>query len=59
MNNFPVFFKTSDGGGIINLSMITQMHKRLDNQCMIEFVNGNVCEISQEDFERIYFYKFV
>lgn len=57
MNNFPVFFKTADGG-IINLSMITQMYKRSDNQCMIEFVNGNVCQISQEDFERIYFYRF-
>ena len=55
MNNFPVFFKTSYGS-IINLSMITQMYKRSDNQCIIEFVNGNVCQIqiSQEDFERIY-----
>ena len=36
--------------------MITQMYKRSDNQCIIEFVNGNVCQIqiSQEDFERIY-----
>ena len=56
--NYPRLYKT-EKGDIINLSMITQMHKRLDNQCMIEFVNGNVCEISQEDFERIYFYKFV
>lgn len=38
--------------------MITQMYKKSDNQCMIEFVNGNVCQISQEDFERIYFYRF-
>ena len=41
--------------------MITRMYKKSDNQCMIEFVNGNVCQIqiSQEDFERIYFYRFV
>ena len=55
MNNIPRFFKTEDGC-IINLSTITQMYKRTGNQCKIEFVNGKkyLCQISQEDFERIY-----
>lgn len=55
MNNIPRFFKAEDGR-IINLSTITQMYMRTVNQCMIEFVNGKkyLCQISQEDFERIY-----
>ena len=51
--NYPRFYKT-EKGEIINLSMITQMYKRDDDVCVVDFVDGGGCTITEEEMERIY-----
>lgn len=51
--NFPRFFKT-DKGEVINLLMIVHMYKNYDGIYVVEMVGNNQCEVSAEDFERIY-----
>lgn len=50
--NYPRFYKT-EKGEIINLAMITQMYKRNDDVCIVEFVGGSGCTVTEEEMERI------
>lgn len=55
--SLPRFFKT-DKGEVINLLMIVHMYKNYDGIYVVEMLGNNQCEVSSEDFERIYeFYK--
>ena len=49
----PKFHKT-EKGVVINMMMITQMYKRSDGLCIVEFVGGGKREITEKEMERLY-----
>ena len=50
----PKFYKT-EKGDVINMMMITQMYKRPEGFCMVEFAGGSTkCVITEEEMERLY-----
>ena len=50
----PKFHKT-EKGDVINMIMITQMYKRSDGFCIVEFAGGGKCVIiTEKEMERLY-----